>query len=137
MDYFGTHIFADLYGCNATKLDNLNYIQESLKNAAIISGATCVDEKFHKFSPQGVTGVIVLQESHISIHTWPEYKYASIDFFSCGGKVDGQKGIDYLIQNIEAKMCQTKIEYRGDKQLALNIINKQLEANKHGECKEP
>lgn len=79
----GTHLLLDLYG--AKHLSDLNFIREQLNNVAVICGATLLDIQLHKFGEgQGITGVALLAESHISIHTWPEHSYAAIDIFMCG-----------------------------------------------------
>lgn len=92
----GKHILADFYGCQVKDLDNAAYIQECIHNAAIKANATIVQEDFHKFSPWGVSGVVVIQESHLTIHTWPEYSYAAVDLFTCGEDVDSWAAFDYL-----------------------------------------
>lgn len=92
----GRHILADFYGCQVKDMNDTKYIQTCMHNAAIKANATIVQEDFHKFSPWGVSGVIVIQESHLTIHTWPEYSYASVDLFTCGEKVDPWAAFDYL-----------------------------------------
>ena len=79
----GRHILAEFYGCDFEELNNQDNIQVYMRNAAIKAKATIVNESFHKFSPWGVSGVIVIQESHLTIHTWPEYCYAAVDLFTC------------------------------------------------------
>ncbi len=78
----GRHIIADFFG--SKNIDDPDYIEKALRDAAAASGATVLGYKFHRFSPQGVTGYLLLAESHISIHTWPEHGYAAIDVFTCG-----------------------------------------------------
>ena len=81
--YAGRHLLIEFYG--AKHLDNPAAIELALKTAAGEAGATCLAGNFHKFTPNGgVTGVLLLAESHISIHTWPEHSYAAIDVFMCG-----------------------------------------------------
>ena len=83
MKFAGTHLLVDLWG--ATNLDDPQHIDAALRESAIISGATILHSHFHHFSPNGgVSGVVVLAESHISIHTWPERNFAAIDLFMCG-----------------------------------------------------
>ena len=83
MKFAGTHLLVDLWG--ATNLDNPELIDAALRGAAIRAGATILHSHFHHFSPNGgVSGVVVLAESHISIHTWPEHGFAAIDAFMCG-----------------------------------------------------
>ena len=83
MKFAGTHLLIDIWG--AGRLDDPNHIDESLRAAAIATGATILHSHFHHFSPNGgVSGVVVLAESHISIHTWPERDFAALDIFVCG-----------------------------------------------------
>jgi len=80
--FAGTHLLIDLWG--AINLNSPKEIEEVLKNCAIKCGATILHSHMHHFSPQGVSGVVVLAESHISIHTWPERQYVALDIFMCG-----------------------------------------------------
>lgn len=85
-----------------------------MKNAAIIAGATIVGSSFHRFLPYGVSGVVVISESHLTIHTWPEYGYAAIDLFTCGEDTDPWKAFEYLKQVFGAKRTQVFEHRRGD-----------------------
>jgi S-adenosylmethionine decarboxylase len=78
----GAHLIIDLY--DATRLDEIGHIEETLKRCIEAAGATLLHMHLHRFQPTGVSGVAVLAESHISIHTWPEAGYAAIDVFMCG-----------------------------------------------------
>ena len=71
--------------------------------AAVDCGATVLGESFHPFQPQGVSGVVVIAESHLSIHTWPEYGYAAVDIFTCGTSVQPEKAAEVLIEKLGAK----------------------------------
>lgn len=83
MKFAGTHLLVDLWG--ASNLDNPALIDGALREGAVTAGATILHSHFHHFTPNGgVSGVVVLAESHISIHTWPERDYAAIDIFMCG-----------------------------------------------------
>ena len=83
MRFAGTHLLVDLWG--ATNLSDPTAIDRTLRDAAVTAGATILHSHFHHFSPNGgVSGVIVLAESHISIHTWPERDFAAVDIFMCG-----------------------------------------------------
>ena len=96
MKKLGTHILAEFTECDCGILDNTELIKKYLTEAARISGATIVQSVFHRYNPHGVSGVIVIAESHISIHTWPEYGYAAVDFFTCGDTVDPRKACEHL-----------------------------------------
>lgn len=110
----GLHILADFWGMEAGKLDDLGYLMKSLNEAARISGATILGGIHHKFNPFGVTVVLLLSESHLSIHTYPEHGYASIDCYTCGN-ADPQKAIDYLIDELKPVHKQIRIIKRGTK----------------------
>ena len=84
MNVLGLHLLLELKDCNPVLLNDLDYIREAMQQTANEVGAHVVGESFHRFSPQGVTGILAIAESHISIHTWPEYGYAAADIFACG-----------------------------------------------------
>jgi len=88
MQALGTQILVELYECEPEKLNDRNNIEKTLTEAVKRSGATIVATTFHTFSPFGVSGVVVIAESHVSIHTWPEYRYAAVDIFTCGDNID-------------------------------------------------
>jgi S-adenosylmethionine decarboxylase len=78
------HLLCEYWGCDAALLDDRTRLEQLLRRAADAAGATVVSVAFHTLSPQGVSGVVVLEESHFCIHTWPERGYAAADFFTCG-----------------------------------------------------
>jgi S-adenosylmethionine decarboxylase len=84
-------------------LNNLAKIEEIMVESAKRAQATIVKTMFHKFNPVGVSGVVVIAESHFSIHTWPEYKYAAVDLFGCGEKILFDKAIKHLVKNLKPK----------------------------------
>ena len=84
MNALGTHLLLELKSCNPELLDDLPYLRKALMEAAEETGATIIGDSFHQFSPQGVTGVVAIAESHLCIHTWPEHGYAAVDIFTCG-----------------------------------------------------
>ena len=101
MKLLGIQILLDLENCNDNILDDIDFIKKLLIKSAIESGATIVGESFHKFNPVGVTGIVSIAESHISIHTWPEYSYAAADIFSCGESFDIEKLKDIIINGLK------------------------------------
>ena len=103
MNVLGRHLLVELQDCNREVLNNLSFLRDAMVAAAIDSGALVLGESFHHFSPQGVSGVVIIAESHLSIHTWPEYGYAAVDIFSCGTAVKPQKAADTLVGKLEAK----------------------------------
>ena len=96
MDSLGIHIMAEYSGCDQSLINDVVYIEEVMLKSAKESGAAVISSSFHHFSPYGVSGVVVIQESHIAIHTWPEYQFASVDIFTCGDTVDPWKAYEFL-----------------------------------------
>lgn len=103
MKNIGRHVIAELQDCNKDILDDEVKVEEIMVAAANKAKATVLKTYFHKFSPVGVTGVVVLAESHISIHSWPELGYAAIDVFTCGKVLKPQVAIDHLIKKLKCK----------------------------------
>lgn len=91
MKELGRHFIFELFGCDPKALDDIRGIEDAMEKGALESGLTILGRVFHRFSPQGVTGVLVVAESHISIHTWPELGYAALDVFTCGKNTDPMK----------------------------------------------
>ena len=102
MEALGTHLLLDLWECNADLLDDLDYIRSVLLAAASDAGATIVGDTFHKFRPIGVTGVVAIAESHISIHTWPERGYAAADIFTCGDSLLPFQAAERITEMLES-----------------------------------
>jgi S-adenosylmethionine decarboxylase proenzyme len=88
MKALGRHILAEFFECDKDILNDAQLVEAYMKRAAIECGATIVSSTFHTFNPHGVSGVVVIAESHLAIHTWPEYGYAAIDVFTCGETVN-------------------------------------------------
>ena len=86
-DTVGSHIIADLTNCSSILLNQPSSLDSILTSAIVLSGATILNKQFHHFSPHGVTFLYLLSESHLSIHTWPEKSYASIDMYTCGSSI--------------------------------------------------
>jgi len=84
MKALGSHLIVELYGCDRKILSAVDKVQDIMIAAARAADATIIDSIFHHFKPCGVSGVIVIAESHFAIHTWPERGYASLDMFTCG-----------------------------------------------------
>lgn len=96
MKMLGTHLIAEYADCERELLDNLPALEEYMNEAVRQSGATIVSSVFHRYNPHGVSGVIVIAESHFSIHTWPEYGYAAVDFFTCGDVVKPRQAFELM-----------------------------------------
>jgi len=97
-DPIGHHYIVEASGCDAEIISNVGKVQQILVKAAEISGAKVWSVSFSKFPPHGVSGVVVISESHISVHTWPEYGYGAIDFYTCGQSVEPEKGLNYAVE---------------------------------------
>lgn len=103
MNALGRHLLLELKICNEEVLDDLDFIKDCLTEAAVQCGATVVGESFYHFSPYGVSGVVNIAESHIAIHTWPEYQYAAVDVFTCGEDVDPEKAASFITERLGAQ----------------------------------
>ena len=103
MNALGLHLVLELMECRRDLLDDLSFVQEALVGAAQAMGATVVGQTFHKFAPQGVTGVVAIAESHLCIHTWPEHGYAAVDVFTCGENVDPHIAAQELAARFESE----------------------------------
>ena len=97
MNALGTQILLELKGCAPHLLDDLEFVKHTLVNVANEVGVTVIGESFHKFDPQGVTGILAIAESHISIHTWPEHGFAALDVFTCGDPEQARRASELLI----------------------------------------
>ena len=102
MNALGRHILVEFLNCKADVLNDVVQIEKAMVEAAQIAGATVINSTFHHFSPYGVSGVVVIQESHLAIHTWPEYRYAAVDLFTCGDTVDPWVSFEHLKKAFEA-----------------------------------
>ena len=121
MNTLGRHVLVELRDCNREKLDDLPFIRESLLSAADEVGATVIDHIFHQFSPQGVTGVVAIAESHLCIHTWPEHGYAAMDIFTCGEGFDPKAAAQLMVEQLECKDPELTEIARGYLNVATSI----------------
>ncbi len=99
----GNHLLVELRDCNSEILKDLNRVKDVMVAAAKEAKATIVDISFHEFNPFGVSGMVVIAESHLSIHTWPEYSYAAVDIFTCGDVIKPEVAVSFLIEQFECK----------------------------------
>ncbi len=118
----GRHILAEFYNCDRKVLNDHFLIERYMNEAAIKSKATIVESVFHLFNPWGVSGAVVIQESHLTIHTWPEYGYAAVDLFTCGEDVNPWDAFDYLSEKLKADKSETT-------EIARGVIDKIREAS--------
>jgi S-adenosylmethionine decarboxylase len=115
MEYstFGRHVAVDTWGVNFELLNNAEWLQAQMVEAAEISGATVLSVQGKQFEPQGATVLVLLSESHLSIHTYPEKGFAAIDCYTCGETVDPQLAIDYLVSVLKPSSTHAKKLIRG------------------------
>lgn len=99
----GSHLLVELKDCSPAILQSLEEVRDALVSAAREAKATIVDISFHEFSPFGISGMVVIAESHLSIHTWPEYAYAAVDIFTCGDVLKPEVAAAYLIKRFQSK----------------------------------
>lgn len=107
-DMVGKHCILELYDCDASKLDDEAFLRTTITTAAKRAGATLLNLITHRFEPQGVTGLALLAESHISIHTWPESGYAAVDVFTCGDHTMPEKACAVLRDELQAGRHQLR-----------------------------
>ena len=103
MNALGRHLLLELKDCNVEVLNDLDFLKRCLHDAAEQIGATVVNECFYEFSPHGISGVLVISESHLCVHTWPEYGYAAIDIFTCGDSVEPERAVNTLVEKLGSK----------------------------------
>jgi S-adenosylmethionine decarboxylase len=113
MKHLGRHVLAEIHGCEFDILNNMEKVEEIMVKAALEVGAEVRECVFHRFSPQGVSGVVVISESHLAIHTWPELGYAAVDVFTCGDQVDPWSACNYLTSCFCAKEMTAREVKRG------------------------
>jgi S-adenosylmethionine decarboxylase proenzyme len=103
LDALGRHLLLELKDCNKEVLNDVDYLKKCLTETAEQIGATVVNTAFHQFSPYGVSGVVVVAESHLCIHTWPEYGYAAVDVFTCGDSIEPSHAVDILVKKLRSE----------------------------------
>ncbi len=113
MSALGRHVLAEFYGCPPEILSDLELIKQRMVEAALEAGAEIRETVFHQFAPQGISGVVVISESHLAIHTWPEFGYAAVDVFTCGETVDPWVSCNYLKQVFSAQNMSAREIKRG------------------------
>lgn len=113
LETLGRQILIEFYNCNEETMASPELIEKYMNEAARIAEATIVDSVFHHFNPYGVSGAVIISESHLAIHTWPEYGYAAVDVFTCGDKINPWKAFDYLEKVFEADRSESTEIPRG------------------------
>ena len=131
MKSLGYHLILELEGCPETVLDDRNAVRRVMTEAVEASGATMIQPFFHQFAPQGVSGVVIISESHFSIHTWPEYGYAAVDIFTCGDQIDMDVAANTLRRGLQAQAVQKMLLSRGMLDLPDEMIRHKPEPALH------
>jgi S-adenosylmethionine decarboxylase len=109
----GSHLLIELFGCDQKSLELEKSVGLAMNDAATESEATVVAQSFHEFKPYGVSGAVIIQESHYTIHTWPEHGYAAVDLFYCGGTVKVHKAVDILRERFKPERIKFLVVRRG------------------------
>ncbi|MFN3696112.1 MAG: polyamine aminopropyltransferase [Pseudobdellovibrio sp.] len=132
MKALGSHILVEFTNCKSDVLNDVTAIENAMVQAAQVADATVINSTFHHFSPWGVSGVVVIQESHLAIHTWPEYNYAAVDLFTCGDTVDPWVSFEFLknafganYSALEMNRGSTQVIKKGDAPLQVKPADAQ------------
>jgi S-adenosylmethionine decarboxylase len=118
LNALGTHLLIEFYDCDKEVLNDEKSIEGLFIHAARKAKATVVEQVFHKFSPHGVSGVVVISESHLAVHTWPEYGYAAVDVFTCGTEIDPWVAQKVIQEGLKAESSTALEMKRGSLQLS-------------------
>ncbi|NGP76341.1 S-adenosylmethionine decarboxylase proenzyme [Balneolaceae bacterium YR4-1] len=113
MEALGRQILVEFYDCDSDKINDVSFVESAFLEATRKSKATIISHNFHKFSPHGISGVVVIAESHVTIHSWPEYNYAAVDIFTCGDTIDPWVIQEYLKEAFESKNISSMEMKRG------------------------
>jgi len=121
MKKLGIHNLIEIYGCDHDRIDTVDKVRDFMIMAAKESGATVVGDMFHQFNPYGISGAVIIAESHLTIHSWPEYGYAAVDVFTCGDTIDHEKLQRSLVDFFQAESYSVNSVSRG---IPLHIFDK-------------
>lgn len=113
MEALGRQILVEFYECDSSKLNDVEYIETAMLDGTKAAHASIISHNFHKFSPYGVSGMVVIAESHVAIHTWPEYNYAAVDIFTCGDTIDPWIIQEFLKEAFSSKNISSMEMKRG------------------------
>ncbi len=118
----GIQWIIELYHCNSEILNDESTIQSVMIAAAEKANATVVNHCFHRFAPQGVSGVVVISESHLAVHTWPEYGYCAIDLFTCSEEIEHENAVKVLKEGFQSKEEKVFMVERGIRNRSLHTL---------------
>lgn len=107
----GKHVYGELYSCDVKKLMDENYLEEVIRRAAEVGDFTLLDIRTWKIHP-GVSAVGIVLESHISIHTWPEFRFATVDVYTCGERGDPERAFMYIVKALGAAKYTMRVSRR-------------------------
>lgn len=119
MDTYSRHSIMELWECNVDFLNDRQLIEKIMVEAALEAGAEVREVAFHKFAPQGVSGVVIISESHLTIHTFPEHGYASIDVFTCGERINPKVAAGLIAKKLNANRIYEMNLERGTGKMSL------------------
>lgn len=114
MNHLGKHYILELYECDTNTCNDVEKLKVIMLEAVERANATLVKTYFHQFSPFGISGTIVIAESHFNVHTWPEHQFMAIDLFTCGDSLNPDEAKDYLVDATGAQRHDYKVLDRGD-----------------------
>jgi len=112
----------DLHHCQTQHFDDLAWVRATVLDAARRAHATIITDRFHRFSPQGISGVVVIAESHLAIHTWPERKFVAIDVFTCSTKMNLRSAVDHLVEAFRPLRHELALVERGGSQISVECV---------------
>lgn len=116
---YGRHVLADVWGVEFNRINDIEFLKEHMYKAAEKSGATILAMEYEAFKPCGATVLILLSESHLSIHTYPEKGFAAIDGYTCGEDVDPEVSLNYLLNILEPQKIYSSKIIRGTGELQI------------------
>ena len=119
----GRHVLAEMTGCRPEVLNDVAGLETCFRNCAVEGGATLVSSHFHHFSPQGVSGVVVIAESHVTVHTWPEHGYAAVDVFTCGRPEVAEAVMALIITALRAENVHRTSFQRGPHAVPAEVLS--------------
>jgi S-adenosylmethionine decarboxylase len=137
LESLGRHLLLELYDCSSEVLNNVESVKVAMVEAAKRAEATIIDVVFHEFNPFGISGVVVISESHLSIHTWPEHRYAAVDIFSCGDTLKPAEAANYLVEQFGASRASCVEVKRGVFPGTVGLANRAKEGVADNGASEP
>jgi len=119
----GRHFILECYECDSDILNDIEQIENYMNQAAEEAHATIIKSLFHPFFPHGISGVIVIAESHLTVHTWPEHRYAAVDIFTCGDEAEPEAACSFLAEAFNAQQT-TIMELKRGQNVKENVSEK-------------